>query len=135
MGTHALVVFEENTSQGPVRYIVVYFQFDGYLKGVGKELVSFLRSCVIVNGVSSRDEEKCEKENKILCNGFGCLVAQYVAKHKTGPLHFYVMPFTSKLEQEYNYIVTYDEKSKDQITISVNDSKKMSLEEFEKCCG
>lgn len=136
MGTHALVVFEENTSQGIVRYLVCYFQFDGYLTGVGLDLVEFLKSCVIVNGYSDQDEAKCKAENKILCNRFGCLVAQYVANNKNGPGNFYVFPVTHRSMYEYKYIVTFDEDQdeKNHFAISVNDSEQMNLEEFEDFC-
>ena len=83
MGTHALVVFTSDNK----RYLVVYFQFDGYLDGVGKDLIKFIKSVIMVNGISTREEK-----GSYICNGFGCMCARYLSIVKTKPGDVYVLP-------------------------------------------
>lgn len=63
----------------------LYHQHDSYPGGLGLELAKFLN-----------DEEG---------NGFDCLVAQYIAKNKTGPGGLYLTPKHDS--QEFNYEVRY----------------------------
>jgi hypothetical protein len=126
MGTHALVVFEADG----VRHLVIYIHWDGYLAGVGAELADFLSKCMIVNGISSRDQDKCKAEGLRLCNGFGAVVAQYL---KHGTSSEYVMPTDTKIEAEFNYTVSFETESKT-LSVVVNNSTPMSLAAFAKFC-
>jgi hypothetical protein len=57
-------------------------QYDGYLRGHGLELATFLLDMKIVNGLGL--------ERKRVANGAGCLAAQMIAQFKTVPGDFYI---------------------------------------------
>jgi hypothetical protein len=57
-------------------------QYDGYLRGHGLELATFLLDMKIVNGLGL--------ERKRVANGAGCLAAQMIAQFKTAPGDFYI---------------------------------------------
>jgi hypothetical protein len=129
MGTHALVRFQEQRTDGKIDvYVVIYFQYDGYLDGVGMDLYQFITSKPIVNGYTDEFKE---------FNGYDCMIAQYIAKFKRGAGNMYMCPANVIMDEHYNYTVTYNKSSKDpnmKFLFTVNDSKDMSLDQFKNYC-
>lgn len=132
MGTRSTIGFIEayNDSKDKDRYLYrkickIYQQYDGYLSGVGQNLVDFLKSGKPVNGINSRDKK--------VFNGIGCLAAQYVAENKQGAGNLYITQLTDT--QEYNYDVIWywkkDSLSPDKIMIKYQ-RKEYSIDEFQK---
>ena len=104
MGTRSLTVFTESTSKGDREIVVMYRQMDGYLKGHGIELASFLSPYVIVNGFASGD-------NRRIANGMGCLAAQTIAHFKEGVGNIYLHPAgTRDIGEEFIYYVIGNER-------------------------
>ena len=95
MGTRSIVSFK-NRGQLMCK---VYQQFDGYPDGVGMQLVNFLKSKPLVNGIG--------QDNNVF-NGAGCLVAQYIKEHKYKAGGLYIQPIGDSKE-EFNYIVDIEE--------------------------
>jgi hypothetical protein len=128
MGTKALVRFISKKEKVKKILVCFYFQYDGYLEGVGLSLAKFLNSRIVCNGIPF---DKAP-DNKIYANGLGCLAAQYCQENKSEPGNFYIFP-TDWTNEEYTYDVFYDE-IENTFKISVNDSKKMSLVDFTNYC-
>ena len=132
MGTRSTIGFIEAYTDGKDKdkYLYrkickIYQQYDGYLSGVGQNLVDFLKSGKPVNGISSKNEK--------VFNGIGCLAAQYVAENKQGAGNLYITQLTDT--QEYNYDVIWywkkDSMSPDKIMIKYQ-RKEYSIDEFQK---
>jgi hypothetical protein len=79
--------------------MVIYQQYDGYPNGVAKWLIDFIKSKKMVKGYSNRD---------IQFNGFECLFAQYISRFKSGAGGLYIYPPNANMNEEYNYILTYN---------------------------
>jgi hypothetical protein len=95
MGTRSTIKFYSDNEF----MTAIYQQYDGYLKGgVGEELADFLAKTTIVNGISMGN-------NSGKANGAGCLVAQYIARHKKSIGGLYIT--TESDTQEYNYTVYF----------------------------
>lgn len=92
MGTRSIITFKEDGQT----LCSIYQQWDGYPTGVGLELAEFLKSKELVNGISG--------DRSTVFNGAGCLVAQYIAKHKTEAGSFYITKPDAVFE-EFNYVV------------------------------
>jgi hypothetical protein len=81
----------------------LYRQNDGYLSGHGRELAAFLDGMRIVTGLGFERER--------VANGAGCLAAQMIAKFKTEPGEFYIIPISvtesdeDMLDTDYVYNV------------------------------
>ncbi|CAE7938322.1 hypothetical protein AK812_SmicGene38879 [Symbiodinium microadriaticum] len=103
MGTGGLVVFRSVRDGQKSVFACIYFQCDGYYTSLGVRLAEFLQTCELVNGLSGKPSN-----GKTICNGFGCLVAQFIAEFKTGAGHLYLFPTDCKLEMEFVYVVEYD---------------------------
>jgi len=78
MGTRCLTIIHDEA----VPLICMRRQYDGYLRGHGLELATFLLDMKIVNGLGL--------ERKRVANGAGCLAAQMIAQFKTVPGDFYI---------------------------------------------
>jgi hypothetical protein len=109
MGTRSLTkIFstyndEKKNKQVKEQLVNMYRQYDGYPSGHGVELVDFLNSGKVVNGLGADDRN--------VFNGAGCLAAQMIAHFKNGAGGFYLMPIKSKncgQEFEYEVIVDFD---------------------------
>jgi hypothetical protein len=125
MGTHSLILFQTKTNGLIEKYVVIYQQYDGYPSGVGLKLVNFIESKKIVNGYSDK---------YVQANGFNCLIAQYISSFKDGAGNLYVEPMTTILDEEWNYIVTFDENTKS-FVMQVNDGEEMTFEQFKNSLG
>ena len=128
MGTSSMILFQERSANKLIKYMVVYQQFDGYpVGGVGFKLIDFIQSKKMVNGYNKKYTQ---------ANGFGCLIAQYIALIKDGAGGLYIQPSDTVLdESDYHYIVTYDTGT-GKFTIQMNDDKEMDFESFKiKCCA
>ena len=110
MGTHCLTIIHDDGEP----LLCLYRQHDGYLSGHGVELAKFLDGMKIVNGLGL--------ERKRVANGAGCLAAQMIAKFKTEPGQFYIIPISvtesdeDMLDTDYVYNVHVDS---DEITVEV----------------
>jgi hypothetical protein len=115
MGTRSTVKFYRNKHNEKPNVCVasIYQQYDGYLEGVGKELIEWLKTFTIVNGIGLDEEIK-------IANGIDCLAAQYIKDHKADVGGLYM---TDKEDvQEYNYEIYDDENNgKQDLYIIVKD--------------
>ena len=96
MGTRSTIKFfgEEKEIEKNYSIASIYQQYDGYLSGVGKNLISWLKDIHMVNGIDINGGMK-------VANGIGCLAAQYIAEHKKSAGGLYM---TSENDtEEYNY--------------------------------
>lgn len=92
MSTHATIHIQEDGKN----LVSVYRHFDGYPSGLGVELVKFILSGTLVNGLTG-------KKPKIEFNGAGCFAAALIASLKEGPGDLYIaLPGDS---QAYNYVI------------------------------
>ena len=104
MGTRSTITFyrkdKDSTKETP--YVRIYQQFDGYLEGVGMELLDWLDNKTLVNGISDyRDPD--------IANGLGCLIAQFIRDFKDEVGGLYIYPVTSDTSLiDYNYDVVYN---------------------------
>ncbi len=114
MGTHALIKFRTIDNGQYKVYMVIYFQFDGYPEGIVKDLIKFI-------------------ESKKMVNGYGCFLAQYIARFKDGAGNMYVYPIDTVMNEQFNYILTYDEQVK-KFTISMNQGPYIDIDKFMDQC-
>lgn len=110
MGTRAIVTFHSEWSDKPLANI--YYQFDGYIEGVGHTLAEFLKGKTVINGIGANQTMALG-----FANGMGCLAAQYIAsqKEKIGGIYMAEDGDT----ESYHYHVRYD-KDQDKVFISVD---------------
>ena len=93
MGTRSTIHFYNDG----INVMNIYTQYDGYLEGVGKQILDFFEN----------------KENR--GNGIQDDALLYVLKYKDGAYNMYAT--TEINQQEYNYYIysSYDEKKKEHI--------------------
>ena len=107
MATRAMISIakrEEGVSfsEIPDKTIVdIYHHWDGYPKGLGVTLASYLDDKKVTNGLSGRNDYS-------VFNGMGCLAASLVAELKDGPGDVYIEPRDSHGWIEYQYYVWGD---------------------------
>jgi len=124
MGTRCVVYISETEKAKP--FLCIYRQCDGYLDGMGKDLLELLKGYKIVNGYSSDDSgcAVCNKPGyehegkhsirdigidhpfvpKRVANGINCLAATIVKGLKDGLGNVYIYsPNTKDAGQEYEY--------------------------------
>ena len=102
MGTRSTIKFlRKKEGDKLVPLVNIYQQYDGYISGVGYELANFLLSKKFINGYNYNHE------NGKYANGFGCLIAQYIAEKKTGIGKLYIVEMDNL--QEYNYQVIFND--------------------------
>lgn len=113
MGTRSLTTFierytEEKTGKVKnIKVVTMYRQYDGYPRGMGKDLAEFLAGGKLVNGITPGETE-------LTFNGMGCLAAQCVAYFKDGPGSIYLhRGGTTNCWEEYRYEIIVTEGSKD----------------------
>ena len=103
MGTRSLTfvydTYKTKNGRAVHRPIInLYRQYDGYPEGHGAEIVEFLKSFTLVNGLGI-------DEGRRVANGMGCLAAQLVSNFKGNEAgQFYLYPVTAKdCGQDYEY--------------------------------
>ena len=101
MGTRSTITFIGKVGDKEIPYVRIYQQYDGYLSGVGLDLIRWLQKKNIVNGISDYTSD--------IANGLGCLAAQYIRDYKYGVGDLYIDPIDSDLKFiDYNYDVVFD---------------------------
>ena len=122
MGTRSTITFCERRNENVYPIVNIYQQYDGYLEGVGKDLCEWLINKTIVNGLPISNENDMD-----IANGFGCLIAQYIANNKMCVGDLYIIPIGDMLKYcDYNYTVIFDTntetpyKASDRTTICVD---------------
>jgi hypothetical protein len=88
------VLIDEDSNQ----LAVMYGQYDGYIKGHGRELASFLNGFEIVNGLGGKTDRK-------IANDAGCLAAQLISHFKTQPGGICLYPNDIDAGEDYVYEV------------------------------
>lgn len=101
MGTRSKTSFIEKIGDKRKHLVSVYQQYDGYIEGVGYEIANYILSKKIINGFSL--EQTMEKG---YCNGFPCLIAQFIKDFKTDIGYLYIVD--EEDTQEYNYNIIFD---------------------------
>jgi hypothetical protein len=101
MGTRSKTSFIEKIGDKRKHLVSVYQQYDGYIEGVGHEIANYILSKKIINGISL--EQTMEKG---YCNGFSCLIAQFIKDFKTDIGYLYIV--NEEDTQEYNYNIIFD---------------------------
>lgn len=102
MSTRATVLFKEDNNI----LAKVYHHFDGYPSGFGINLGEFLDQINIINGIGSEQNEMFR-----FANGFGCAVAQFIAKIKEGVGNVYVVAIDYDDSWiDFNYVVNFNKK-------------------------
>jgi len=96
MGMTAIVKFYEDTEC----IVSVQHHFDGYLDGVGLQLVNFLENISIINGIGP-DQNILYK----YANGIDCLAAQYIKGKKSKVGNIYIV--SAKCACSFEYQVRY----------------------------
>lgn len=100
----AMVCFQERRSEKVVIYAVVYQQCSNTL--VCHNLAAFLKKILLVNSMEIGPEAEY-KDNRIVCHGFGDMVARFVKKMKKDKRgDFYLSPATSNKRGSYFCHVT-----------------------------
>ena len=118
MGTHSLIYMREIVNGKTLTYAVLYQQYDGYVEGVGKNLVDFLKNIKIVNGFVHGVKNQA--------NGAGCLFAQLIKHFKDDVGGSYLVPITDTEEREqFNYYVDVVDKN---IMITIYDRNNFLFE-------
>jgi hypothetical protein len=126
MGTHAVVHFVSVGVQRKSRLVSYYFQYDGYLTGVGKQLLNFLKSRTIVNGIPMG-----HRNDRTIANGFDCLAAQFCCEFKEGPGGLYIYNVDIYGSEHFTYTVYFHEKTKELAIQFEPTNQTYSLKEFE----
>ena len=101
MGTRSKTSFIEKIGNKRKHLVSVYQQYDGYIEGVGHDLAKYILSKKIINGFSLG-----QTMEKGYCNGFPCLIAQFIKDFKTDVGGLYIVD--EEDTQEYNYNIIFD---------------------------
>ena len=97
MGTRSITVVKDRNGN---KIIEMYQQYDGYLEGVGAELLAFIASGGVVNGLGLT-ETRCR------FNGMECLAAQLVKEFKHGAGGTYLHAPTPDFQDKKKYYEKY----------------------------
>lgn len=128
MGTRSLIHFQVAGKT----FCTIYAQYDGYLSGVGNQILSLLKEREMVNGYTDPAKQ---------ANGPHCFAALYVSKYKgsdAGGLYIYT-PDADDMWEDYTYTVNWVEGEDfgpmrlESIAVNAYDhvTKYLTLEEFE----
>lgn len=110
MGTRSLTVVKDEDGN---KIIEMYKQYDGYMEGLGQELLDFINSGTVVNGISVG-------ETKLVFNGMSCLAAQLVSHFKEGPGGIYLHTPTTDYINKKKYYEMYGAEYYYEITNTTN---------------
>ena len=93
----------------------LYFHYDGYVDGVGKEIVDFIKEKQYVTSLPIQP-------NPNLCNGMGDLAAQIVCHFKNQqPIGgVYLYPVNQQMYTDYNYLLKVHERELELTVIHQN---------------
>jgi len=80
--------------------IEMYRQYDGYPKGMGQDLVNFVKDGVLTNGIAVGETRKT-------WNGMECFAASLVANFKTGVGNIYLHSPTQKAKNKKKFQEKY----------------------------
>ena len=107
MEARSITYFQERRNSDIAIHAVIYQQCDGSLEGSGSKLAAFLKRVLILTSME-RGPEAEYKDNKIVCHGFGDLVARFIKKLKKDKRgDFYLNPAIAADKKEgYVYYVT-----------------------------
>ena len=149
MTTKSVIYFQERRQESTVTYAIIWQKWDGELEGVGFWLAGFLKKVLLVSFMEIGPEAE-EKENKVVCHGFGDLVTRFIRKYnKDKPSDFRILHPTSVMlaDVDFTYFVlNTDEGIQVQVKgcmdgyevtvemISERLTAKMSIDEFLKLC-
>jgi hypothetical protein len=101
--------------------MLLYGQYDGYPNGVPSQVAKFIADGTMVNGYGA-------KNDSIVFNGAGCMVAQIVAHLKDGVGTYYIQSLSSrgKSGEDYLYdiIVDHNEHTITMVAYENNDEPK-----------
>jgi len=97
MGTRSITVVKDEDDK---KIIEMYKQYDGYPNGFGEDLIDFISSGKIVNGISIKETQK-------VFNGISCFAAQLVAEFKDGAGGIYLHAPVSDYKDKKKYWKTY----------------------------
>lgn len=127
MGTHAITFVHDGDGDAPM-IIAMYRHFDGNFESHGRELMDFLNTKVLVNGISSQDN------HLDIANGMGDLAAQLVCHFKKKyPVGQIYLSDPSNPDEEYIYRI-YAKNGKICLR-SINDESSHTHEfDLEKAC-
>ena len=120
MGTRSLTTIiakgEYEGKKWSEKIVTMYRQMDGYPKGMGVDLATFINGGTLVNGIQL-------SEKRLVFNGAGCLAAQIVEHFKDGAGGIYLhRGGSTNLGEEYRYEVIIDEET-DTITFKVMETR------------
>lgn len=101
MGTRAVVLIHHLGIDSEI-LSRVYFQYDGYPTGVGKEIFDKFKEFKVGNGINFSDPEP-------YANGMGCFGAQFVSAMKDGPGGVYLSISES---EQYVYHLYIEDKGR-----------------------
>ena len=92
MSTRSIVTIKDEKKK---KIIEIYIQYDGYPEGVGKDLLDFIATGKMVNGIG--------KDPNVF-NGIGCFAAQLVAhlKNCAGDVYLHAPSEDYKNKNKYN---------------------------------
>ena len=134
MGTGGLVVFRSLRGKKKQIYLKAQFHCDGDHSSLGHKLAKFLSGVRFTNGLSDLDglesavlnpdlihlwpketveqvqehRKRKEEAGETVCNGFDCMVAQFIAKFKHGPGNLYVLPVVPEEELLCDFVYVVD---------------------------
>lgn len=98
MGTRSITVVKDTDNN---KIIEMYKQYDGYPEGLGAELLGFINSGNMTNGIPVGDKRK-------LFNGIECFTAQLVEHFKDGAGCIYLHAPTTDYVNKKKYFHMYD---------------------------
>lgn len=126
MGTRSITVVKDNNDN---KIIEMYKQYDGYPKGMGQELLKFIKSGKSVKGIPIGDNNK-------MFNGIECFAAQLVEHFKDGTGGIYLHAPITNYANKKKYADTYGAEYYYEIDSNLNlrcwgtyDNKKISIKE------
>jgi hypothetical protein len=93
MGTRSLTVVKDQDGN---KIVEIYRQFDGYPEGMGADLIDFIESGELVNGISMEDQRQF--------NGVHCFAAQLISHLKgdqAGGIYLYSPTHDYKNKKQY----------------------------------
>ena len=99
MSTRATITFYE----GEDKLVHMYHHWDGYISGLGYDIARWLLTRTVVNGLGVDNPDG-------ICNGTGCLVAQFIRDFKTEAGNLYIEPINSEDSDmiDYHYKIILD---------------------------